>query len=95
MVYDSDAREAEVTALESLAAELATRGYEAHIQTPPGKVPALLVTNPAATALSETVMAGAEHYWYSWAEQIAPLTDAAAAADRIARVLAPAPGDSA
>jgi len=79
--------EADVTALEKLAAELAARGFETRLSVPQGHVPSLAVTNPQATALSETVVAGEDWYWWSWAEKVAPVADASEAAAVISRVL--------
>jgi hypothetical protein len=73
--------------LEKLAAELTARGFETRLVAPEGQVPSLSVTNPQATALSETVVAGEGWYWWSWAQKIAATTDASEAAGVIARVL--------
>jgi hypothetical protein len=91
MVYDN-AREADVETLEKVAAELGARGFESRLITAEGRRPSLTVTNPQATALSETVVAGEGWLWWSWAERIAAVTDVAAAADAITRVLATGPG---
>ena len=80
-------------ALDKLAAELRVRGYQAHLIAPAGRPPSLAVTNPQATALTETVMADATLFWWPWADRIAAVADVAGAADVIARVLAAAPGD--
>jgi hypothetical protein len=63
--------EADVAALEKLAAELTGRGFETRLAVPQGHVPSLAITNPQATALSETVVAGEDWYWWSWAEKVA------------------------
>src|ERR1017187_10751575 len=81
----------DTAALETLAAELHARGYEARLTVPDGRPPWLAVINPAATMLAETDMADAEWFWWPWADRIAPAADAAAAADPIARGLALAP----
>jgi hypothetical protein len=86
MVYDN-ARETDVTSLEKLAAELTGRGFETRLAVPQGHVPSLAVTNPQATALSETVVAGEDWFWWSWAERVAPVADVTEAASMIARVL--------
>ena len=86
MVYD-DAREAEVTALEKLAAELSERGLDPVITATGGR-PVLTVSNPDAPALSESVLEDAGLFRWSWAEQIGPVGDVSGAADAIARVLA-------
>jgi hypothetical protein len=86
MVYH-DARESEVTSLEKLGAELTARGFETHLTIPAGHVPSLAITNPQATALTETVVAAEDWYWWSWVEKIAPAADVSEAAGVIARVL--------
>jgi hypothetical protein len=91
MVYENT-READVTALEKLAAELHSRGYEARITTPDGRQPRLTVTNPAAVILAETVLADAGWYWWPWADRIAAMAEVSTAADVITRVLAVLPG---
>ena len=70
-------------------------GYRltASLVTPAGRVPSLRVVNPEAPALAEDVYAGCCEdgswwFWWSWAERIAPASDLAAAAARIAHVLA-------
>jgi hypothetical protein len=73
--------------LEKLAAELITRGYNANLRTPPGRLPFLDVSNPQATVLSERVYAQADSFWWSWAERIAGCDDVTTAADTLARVL--------
>lgn len=84
---------AEQADLEKLAAALATRGLEAALRTPAGKLPYLEVTNPAVSVQTERVYAQADAYWYGWAEKIADCDDAPGAADRLAHVLAAsAPG---
>lgn len=88
MVYDKNARESDVTALEKLAAELGERGFGTRIHAPEGRVPALTVTNPRASRLTETVTTGDGSFWWSWAERIAPVADVGSAADVITRVLA-------
>jgi hypothetical protein len=51
----------------------------------------LRVASKHADQLSEDIYAGRGHYWWSWAEPISPLTDPAAAAAKVARVLHAAP----
>jgi hypothetical protein len=82
-----ETREADVTSLEKLAAELTGRGFETRLTVPQGHVPSLAVTNPQATALSETVVAGEDWFWWSWAERIAAVAEVGEAAGVIARVL--------
>ena len=79
--------------LDKLAEELTNRGFEAWLMTPPGRVPSVYVTNPAARALEENVYAdrgkdGLFWFWWSWAERISIADDLDAAATTIARVLA-------
>jgi GNAT superfamily N-acetyltransferase len=80
-------------ALEELAAGLQALGYEARLTTPQGGLPSLAVTSPHAAVPAERVMADATSFWWPWAERIADVSDAGAAADAIARMLAAAPGD--
>lgn len=79
--------------LDKLAAELANRGLEAWLMAPPGRVPSVYITNPAARALEENVYAtkgtdGIWWFWWSWAERIAVADDVDLAASTIVRVLA-------
>lgn len=74
-------------ALEKLAAELAARGYTAPVLTPHGRPPSLVVSNPAAPRMTETVMAEDGSFWWPWADRIGPVADVNGAADRVARVL--------
>ncbi|MVZ99527.1 hypothetical protein F8568_003865 [Actinomadura sp. LD22] len=78
--------------LEELGDELAKRGLRVRLTLPRGQSPSLHVMNPDASALTENILAerGADGWWYwwSWAERIAPADDVAAAADRVALVLA-------
>jgi GNAT superfamily N-acetyltransferase len=80
-------------ALEELAAGLQALGYEARLTAPQGGLPSLAVTSPHAAVPAERVMADANSFWWPWAERIADVSDAGAAADAIARMLAAAPGD--
>ena len=77
----------DTAALEKLAAELGTRGYEVSIIIAEGRRPTLAVRNPAAPMLSETVLADAEWSWWPWADRIALAADVPAAAESVARVL--------
>jgi hypothetical protein len=83
----------QVVYLEKLADELSHRGLEAWLMAPPGRIPSLYVTNPAARALEENVCAacgedGIWWFWWSWAERIAVADDLDLAAGTIVRVLA-------
>lgn len=85
----NDAGESDVTtALEKLGAELASRGFDPVISTSGGR-PALVVSNPDAPALSETILVDGRWFWWSWAERIVSTENVPAAADAIGRVLAP------
>jgi hypothetical protein len=74
-------------ALEKLGAELAARGYRTPALSPHGRPPSITVANPAASMLTETVMAEGGWFWWPWADRIAPLADVSAAAGHVARVL--------
>jgi hypothetical protein len=71
-------------ALETLAAELGKRGYEAKLIAPEGREPWLAVRNPRVPMLAETVMAHADWFWWPWADRIGPGDSA--------EFLAPKPG---
>jgi hypothetical protein len=73
--------------LARLGAELAARGYEAAVRTPPGRLPHLTVTNPRASVLSERVYIQGGSFCWSWAEPITACTDVTSAALTVARVL--------
>jgi hypothetical protein len=79
--------------LDKLADELTNRGFEAWLMAPPGRVPSVYVTNPAARALEENVYAsqgkdGLWWFWWSWAERISIADDLEATATAVAHVLA-------
>jgi hypothetical protein len=76
-----------VAALEKLAAELGSRGFDPLVTTAVGR-PALVVSNPDAPALSETILVDGRWFWWSWAERIVSTEAVPAAADAIGRVLA-------
>jgi hypothetical protein len=78
--------------LEKLAAELGARGYDVTLIVAAGRRAALAVRNPAAPMLTEDILADAEWFWWPWADRIAAVTEVAAAAEQVARVLA-ATGD--
>ena len=78
--------------LDKLAEELKNRGLEAWLMAPPGRVPSVYVTNPAARALEENVYVnrgkdGLWWFWWSWAERVSLADDLEAAADAVCRVL--------
>jgi hypothetical protein len=79
--------------LDKLAEELSNRGFDAWLMAPPGRVPSVYITNPAARALEENVYAdrgkdGLWRFWWSWAERISLADDLDATATTITRVLA-------
>ena len=78
--------------LDKLAEELTSRGLEAWLMAPPGRVPSVYITNPGARALEENVYAnqgkdGLWWFWWSWAERISMADDLNATASAITRVL--------
>jgi len=78
--------------LEKLAEELKNRGLEAWLMAPPGRVPSVYITNPAARALEENVYAnrgkdGMWWFWWSWAERVSLADDLEAAATAVSHVL--------
>jgi hypothetical protein len=73
--------------LEELAGQLGERGYQAQLVTPGGRRPRLQVRNPDVPLLAEDVYAESGWYWYAFAERIAPASQPAIAAARIAGVL--------
>ena len=79
--------------LDKLAEELTNRGLDAWLMAPPGRVPSVYITNPAARALEENVYAdrgkdGLWRFWWSWAERISLADDLDATATAITHVLA-------
>ena len=79
-----------VAALEKLAAELSSRGFDPVITTTTttGGRPALVVSNPRVPALSENILADGDWLLWPWADRIGQVTALGAVADTIARVLA-------
>lgn len=75
------------TALEQLAAQFDVMVYEARLVAPERRRPYLHVVNREATVLSENIYTGDGWFWYPFAEQIAPVTEVASAAAKIALVL--------
>ncbi len=80
--------EADVTALEKLAAELGARGFDTHLTTLADRLPSLTVRNPHAAQLTEVIVAGGGSFWWSWAERITDVANTGSAADAVTRVLA-------
>jgi hypothetical protein len=79
-----------VAALEKLAAELSSRGFDPVITTTTttGGRPALVVSNPRVPALSENILADGDWLLWPWADRIGQVTELGAVADTIACVLA-------
>ncbi len=73
--------------LEKLAAELDGQAYAVALVTGEGRRPCLHITNRRAEQLAEYVYSDGESFWWGWAQQIAPVDDLAAAAAAIDRVL--------
>lgn len=73
-------------ALEALAWELDSERYATIIVGGQG-VPSLRVVNREAPQLTEDIYAGPSHFCYSSSEPIALITNAAAAAEKIAHML--------
>lgn len=84
MVHDHAA------ATEQLAGCLQKRGYRTKVIERLRGPLRLQVSNPAAAALTETIIIHEGAYWWSWRDQIGSAADAPAAAEIIARVLAAA-----
>ncbi len=80
-----------IACLDVLAAQMHARGWTAYITTPAGRLASLLVQDPHDRAECGDIIAtpdgttGDWWYWFSWAERIAPVHAAAAAADAIIR----------
>jgi hypothetical protein len=77
----------DISNLGRLGAELAARGYETALRTPPGRLPHLTVTNPQASVLSERVYVQGGSFRWSWAEPITACADVTSAAVTVAHVL--------
>ncbi|MFI6180526.1 hypothetical protein ACIA8R_33660 [Nonomuraea sp. NPDC051191] len=82
------------TYLGDLQTLLKAQGLHTRILTQPERLPRLRVINPGCASLCEVIMAapveGEWSFWWSWAEPITPVRDAAIAARRIGHVLTPA-----
>jgi hypothetical protein len=81
---DDDAR----ADLEKLAGVLGPRGCKTVLVTREGRLPALEVVNGEFPGLSGRVYATADHFWWSYAELIAPRDQVTTAARAIAVTLA-------
>jgi hypothetical protein len=86
-VADEQATHTDVDALPKLAAQLATLGFHAALKTPGDGIPCLIVRNPRASALAETVYTCDGSFWWSWKEPITGTDQPQAAAAVVARVL--------
>jgi hypothetical protein len=73
--------------LERLAAELATRGFQAAVRALEDGTACLTVRNPRASVLAEMVYAQGGSYWWSWREPISGVDQVTTAAAILARVL--------
>ena len=79
--------------LEALANDLEARGFAARLVNS-GEHMGIRVAHRVVSQLSETVYAGPAGdgtwwFWWSWGDQIAPVSDAQTAAFKIAYVLTP------
>jgi hypothetical protein len=78
--------------LERLGEALVHRGFQERLSAPHERHASQQVIKPEANAHNQNILAehGADGWWFwwSWAERIAAADDIAAAADRVARVLA-------
>ena len=88
MMNDHDHDRPDTAALEKLAAELGTRGFDTCLTTPEGRLPFLTVRNQEAAQLTEMILADGGSFWWSWAERITGVANTGGAADAVARVLA-------
>jgi hypothetical protein len=86
-MHATDPQATAVTDLTNLATELAAHGYQTTLKSPGDSTPFLVVRNPRATVLTETVHASQGSYWWSWKEPIGPCDQASTAAALLARVL--------
>jgi hypothetical protein len=80
-------------ALEALDDQFDPRDFVTVLYLDDGRPPRLTIRNRHCP-LSEDVLSDGQQYWYPWAEPIGPVTDPAAAAAKIARVLRAVPEPS-
>jgi hypothetical protein len=73
--------------LEQLAGQLDGQTYAVALLSGDGKRPRLHISNRRAGQLAEYVYSDGESFYWGWAQVIAPITDLAAAAAAIDRVL--------
>ena len=79
--------------LEALAKDLEVRGFAARLVNSGGRM-GIRVTHRVVSQLSETVYAGTSGdgtwwFWWSWGDQIVPVSGVQTAAFKIAYVLTP------
>lgn len=72
--------------LEALARALDPRDFATTLTTGLGRAPRLTVTSRHAV-IGDDVYTADGWFWWGWAEPIAPITDVAAAAAKVTRVL--------
>jgi hypothetical protein len=82
-----DTRSGDEAALEKLAIELGSLGFQCRLVNPAPDLPWLEVTYPRAVVLSERIVAQDGWYWWPWAERMVETGDVTRAAERVARVL--------
>jgi len=73
--------------LEKLAAELDGQAYAVTLVIMEGRRPCLGITNRRAEQLTEFIYSDGTDFFWGWAQRIAPVSDLAAAAAAIDRVL--------
>lgn len=71
-MHATSAQATALTDLSNLAAEMAALGFQPTLNNPPDGLPCLVVRNPQARALTETVHAREGRFWWSWREPITP-----------------------
>lgn len=86
-MHTKDTQVTETAALETLAAELAARGFQTILRASGEGTACLTVRNPRANVLAETVYARDGVYWWSWREPIAGTNQVDTAAGILARAL--------
>ena len=93
---EPDAVRMAVAQMEVLAADLAGRGFQAHVSRDGGTL-SLNVINRAAPGSRENIAArladdGSWWFWWPWGDRIARITEVEAAAFKIAYLLTPQAG---
>lgn len=83
----STATDTDIDALDRLAAEMATRGFQTMLRASGDCTPCRTVRNPRAGVLAETVYARDGGYYWSWREPITGGDEVGTAAGTLARVL--------